>query len=322
MSAPLPLRGALTRGALVVLANWPVILIEFAIESLYKLALVVPIVGGSLLVTLLAGGNARVIFADGVRVAAGLILSALTAAPIAFASFVLALVIVGVGGSLVMFLVKAGTLAIVVAGERAAGSIEQEHLGLDTWERAASYGITPMVSGIRQFGRRMMALSLWLSAAYLTIGVAYIGVLAVAFRWSERPGFDSAWPLMTVIATAAGIVALAIVNVVFDLTRVIVVCDDCGLRTAVSRLLQFLVVDARQVMGIFAVVTGLFALAAAASILLAAGLTLVAWVPVVGLIVVPLQAAAWLIRGLIFQFMGLTALAAYQGQYRRFPRPV
>ena len=70
--------------------------------------------------------------------------------------------------------------------------------------------------------------------------------------------------------------------------------------------------------GIFAVVGVLFLLAAAGSLLVAAGLALVAWVPVVGLVVVPLQAAAWLVRGLLFQFMGLSALAAYQAQYRRF----
>src|SRR5207248_4542035 len=98
----------------------------------------------------------------------------------------------------------------------------------------------------------------------------------------------------------------------------IVISDDCGLRTAASRLWSFLIEDARQVVGILAVVGALFVLAAAASILVAAGLALVAWVPVVGLIVVPLQAAAWVVRGLIFQFMGLSALAAYQAQYRRF----
>jgi hypothetical protein len=318
MLPPLRLRRALTRGALVAAANWPVILIEFAIESLYKLALVVPVVGGALLVAVLAGGSIRAIFADGVRVAAGLILSALTDAPIAFVSFVLALLLVGAGGSLVMFVVKAGTLAVLVEGERQAGVVEQDPLGFPTLARAARYGIEPMVAGIRRFGRRMMLLSLWLSVAYLIVGLAYLSVLAAAIRLSDRPSFSSASPVIVALATAGGVVALAIVTVMFDLIRVIVVSDDCGPRAAVARLRRFLLVDARQVMGIFAVVTGLFAVAAAGSLLVAAGLTLVAWVPVVGLIVVPLQAAAWLVRGLIFQTMSLTAMAAYQAQYRRF----
>jgi hypothetical protein len=317
MLPPLSLRAALTRGALVVLANWPVILIEFAIESLYKLTLVVPVVGGALMVAVLAGGSVRAIFEDGVRVAAGLILSALTGAPAAFVSFVIALILVGAGGSLLMFLVKGGTLAAIVTGERQAGPLEQNPMGFQTLTQAASYNINGLVAGIRQFGRRMMGLSAALSVAYLAIGGAYIVALIVAFRMGERPALSSAWPLMAAAATAAGIVALAIVNVIFDLMRVIVVCDDCSLGAAASRLGAFLLVDTRQVVGIFAVVTCLFALTLAASLLVAAGLTLVAWVPVVGLIVVPLQAAAWLIRGLIFQFMSLTALAAYQAQYHR-----
>ena len=47
MTTALPLRAALRRGALVTLANWPIVVIDFIVESLYKLALGVPIVGGA-----------------------------------------------------------------------------------------------------------------------------------------------------------------------------------------------------------------------------------------------------------------------------------
>jgi hypothetical protein len=87
---------------------------------------------------------------------------------------------------------------------------------------------------------------------------------------------------------------------------------------AVGRLQRFVVEDSRQVIGIFSVIAGVLVLATAASILAAAGLAFVAWVPVIGLVVVPLQAAAWIIRGLGFQYMELAALSAYQTQYRRF----
>jgi hypothetical protein len=69
-------------------------------------------------------------------------------------------------------------------------------------------------------------------------------------------------------------------------------------------------------------VVGLLVTAAmAVSVVTTAGLTFVAWVPFVSLIAVPLQVAAWLVRGLVFQYVGLTALAAYQTQYRRFTGP-
>ena len=51
------------------------------------------------------------------------------------------------------------------------------------------------------------------------------------------------------------------------------------------------------------------------------GLALIAWVPLVGLAVVPLQLAAWLVRGVVFHYMDLTAWSAYQSQYRRYAEP-
>jgi len=163
-----------------------------------------------------------------------------------------------------------------------------------------------------------MTLSLWLSVAYVLLAAAYFEALGAASRLSEQPRLGSVWPLIVVMATSAGFVAVTAVNLVNDLTRIIVISDDCAPRVALKRLWLFLIEDSRQVIGILAVVGALFVLATAASLLVAAGLTLVAWVPVVGLVVVPLQAAAWLVRGLVFQFMGLSALAAYQSQYRRF----
>jgi hypothetical protein len=217
-----------------------------------------------------------------------------------------------------MFLLKAGTLAILVAGERQAAQGDDAELQFETLARAFAYDLTALVAGTRHFGRRIVALSLWLSGAYAFVGAAYFLALVAAFRLAGDPRLSAAWPLIVGLSTAIGLVALAAVNVTFDLMRIIVICDDCALGSAGSRLTAFLVQDARQVVGIFAVVTVLLALAAAASLLVAAGLTLVAWVPVVGLIVVPLQAAAWLIRGLLFQTMGLAALSAYETQYRRF----
>jgi hypothetical protein len=317
MSRPLPLRSALVRGALVSLGNWPAILIDFAVESLYKMALIVPIVGGALMVTVLVGGSVRSIFAEGARTAAARIVAALFGAPVALTSFVVALALVGAGGAILMYVLKGGTLAVLIAGERKAPE-GQHGARYRTMTRAYAFDLQTLLAGIRQFSGRMRTLSLVLSGVYAVLGAGYFLTLVAAFRWSDRPGMGSIGPLTVVVATAVAIVLVALLNVAFDVLRVIVVCDDCGLRAAASRLATFLVQDARQVLGIFAVVTGLFALAAAASLLVAAGLALVAWVPIVGIVVVPLQLAAWLIRGVLFQWMALTALCSYQAQYRRF----
>jgi hypothetical protein len=47
-----------------------------------------------------------------------------------------------------------------------------------------------------------------------------------------------------------------------------------------------------------------------------AGLGLISFVPLVGIAVLPLQAAAWLVRGIVFQFLGLTAFGGYLALYR------
>ena len=61
-------------------------------------------------------------------------------------------------------------------------------------------------------------------------------------------------------------------------------------------------------------------LATIASILATAGLGLIAFVPLVGLAMVPLQVAAWLLRGFVFEYLALTALGAYLTQYRHYLR--
>ncbi len=62
----------------------------------------------------------------------------------------------------------------------------------------------------------------------------------------------------------------------------------------------------------FAVASTLVALGTAASVLATAALGLIAFVPFVGLAALPLQVGAWLVRGFVFQFLGLTALVAYR----------
>ena len=127
-----------------------------------------------------------------------------------------------------------------------------------------------------------------------------------------------AWPLVVFLSTSAAVVLTAGVNLGYDLLRVVVVSDDCSVRVAARRLRAFMIEDARQVIGIFAVVLGVILVATAGSLLAAGGLRLVAIVPVLSLVTAPLQLAAWIVRGLLFQFFSLAALGAYAAQYRRY----
>ena len=84
------------------------------------------------------------------------------------------------------------------------------------------------------------------------------------------------------------------------------------------KVAQFVRASIREVAGIFGVVLLLVAITTVASILATAGLGLIAVVPFVGLAMVPLQLGAWLLRGIVFEYLGLTALGAYLIQYRYY----
>ena len=69
--------------------------------------------------------------------------------------------------------------------------------------------------------------------------------------------------------------------------------------------------DTSRTLGVFLVTAGLVGVATLASIVATAGLGLISFVPFVGLAVLPLQMLAWLLRGLVFQYLGLTSAGAY-----------
>lgn len=321
MTPALPLGAAIRQGALVTFANWPTVAIEFAAESLYKLALGVPIVGGAFMVAVLLGADIRTLVGESVKTTTDLVIASLFNAPVALLSFLAAVGLVALGGSIVMFVIKAGTLAVLVQGERAADELHRGQVRHESLRRAYAYRLETVLQGCQHFGRRAAVLAAGLGLLYLAIGSAYVAAIIFGFRAAEQSAWAPAWPLLVVIATSTGVVAITAVNFLYNLARVIVVTDDCSVRTALGRMRAFLVADARQVVGIFAVMSAVFALATAVSFTATASLALVGWVPIVGLLVWPLQAAAWIMRGLIFQYMSLSTLVAYQTQYRRFAAP-
>lgn len=314
----LPLRDALKRGALVTAANWPVVVLDFVFESFYKLALAVPIIGGALMVAALIGMDLRSVVGGGLQSTADLVLASLSTAPVALTSFLLALTVVAGCGAALMFALKAGTLWVLVESERTTGDLQHKPVDAVTLREAAVYRPEYVIAGVRAFGRRGMVLALWVGAAYLVIGLSFFATMSYGLALASSTNWAPAWPLLVLISTSVGVVTTAAVNLAYDLLRVIVVADDCSVTEAVVRLRRFIIEDARQVLGIFSVMGLVVFLATAGSLLAAAGLTLVAWVPIIGFAIVPLQIAAWLVRGIIFQYMSLAALAAYETQYRRF----
>ena len=132
---PLPLRAALKRGALVAAANWPVVVIDFALESFYALSLTVPVLGGALMVAAIAGTELGTVVGEGLRATADLVVGSLGTAPVALTAFFAAVAIVGVGGETIVFALKVGTLSVIVAGDRAAGEVHTLPIGPESIRR-------------------------------------------------------------------------------------------------------------------------------------------------------------------------------------------
>lgn len=323
MSSALSLRAAITRGAFVALANWPVVIIDFVLESLYKVAIAIPVFGGAFMVAVLLGVDVTALVEDGVLSAADRMLVPLGQAPVALAAFLGALGIVALGGEVLMFVGKAATFSVLVTGERAAGDLHRGTFARTSLGAARAYSLASVLAAMRRFRARAAILALWLGGAYVCLSASYMLVVVYGFQWTAAAGWAQAWPLLVLVATSAGVIGLAGANLLFDLMRVVLITDDCRLGEAWQRVRQFLLADARQVLGIFGTMAVVLMLATAASFTATAGLALIAWVPLAGLLSLPLQAAFWVVRGLFFQYAGLTTLSAYQAQYRRFasPRP-
>lgn len=314
----LPLRAALTRGALVAAANWPLVLLQFAVTSVVRLAAGIPVVGGAFMVAVVAGADARALLSADVRTAAGLVAAALADRPGALASFVTAVGVVALGGALVGFVTQAGTASLLVRADRQADVVPPAPLRPSVLRTARATSLAAFLDGVRLLGRRFLLLGLWLCVGYLAIGALALVALRVVLTVGRGTLWDAVWGLGALPVVAATVIAIGGLHLLYALIQVIVATDDCRVSEAVQRLHAFVRHDARQVAGVFGVVLALVLLTSAASLLATAGLALVAWVPFVGLVVVPLQVAAWLVRGVVFHYMELGAWSAYQGQYRRY----
>ncbi len=313
----LSLRAALMRGALVTAANWPVILAQLIVTSLFRLALAVPVVGGVFMVAVLVQADVQELFAAGFRPAAGLVVASLLHKPVALGSFALAVGIVALGGGVVSFLARAGVLATLANGERHAGEIQRPPFRLEGVRNASAFDIESFVSAVRRFGRRFVVLGLWLYLSYALVVIGAAAGLVAGADLAARSGSPLVMPVAALVVSVIALLSVAALQLFYALVQAATATTDCQLGAAVVRVGKFVYDDVRQVMGVFGVVMALVLLATAGSVLATAGLALVAWVPFVGLVVVPLQMAAWLVRGVVFHYLDLAAWSAYQSHYRR-----
>jgi hypothetical protein len=146
---------------------------------------------------------------------------------------------------------------------------------------------------------------------YLLSAAAYLSLIMASQSTGQRWG-------ITALATVTFVAWITVVNFLYLLLQIIMAADDCSLAAAARRGAAFLRSERRSVVTVFGVVLVLVVCATGASLLATAALGLIGFVPFLGLAVVPLQLAAWLLRGIVFQYLGLAAVGAYLKLYRGF----
>jgi hypothetical protein len=305
------------RGALVAGANWQTVVIQFAARTTFQALLAVPLVGAALLVTVLLGADLAHLIQGSVQEIFRGIVDALTAQPVALIAFIISFAIVVVGGSVLTFLIKGGTVEVLLAADAIAGPIEHEAFTWEALRATARFTIERFVTGCRRLFRRYLLLGAMLILVY---GLSAAGFLTFVF-FGYQAADDRAWFLgWTFIAAVAGVglvIWITIVNLIYLLTQIAIAAEDVGVLDA-SRLVAGLIRgEFRRLGALFLAMLVVIAAATFASALAWSGLGLIAFIPIIGLAVIPLQLAALVLRGLAFEYIGLTALGAYATLYRR-----
>lgn len=301
------LKLSLKRGALVTAANWQVVLVQFVADTLFKTLIAVPIVGGLMLVALVVGGNPfDLLRIDDLTQTISTMVGVLLAQPAALVAFVTALGVILIGGSVMMFAVKAGSVTVLLAGDRSAGTIETPPLRFSAMREANQATLERFSFGVRSLFSRYLRLGIALTIAYAMIGGAY---LAFLFGPSISETLDK--PIAVTLASLLVIIAVTLVNFLYLLLQIVMAAEDCGVFEAVPHVARLLRRRTKAISQVLAAILALMLMATGASILATTALGLIAFVPFVGLAALPLQVFAWLVRGVVFQFVGLTGVATY-----------
>ena len=314
----------LKRGALLAGANWPVVAVQFIAETTFQVLLAVPVIGAAILVAVLLGADLADLLRGSLREIFTTIASALMSEPTALVAFVTAFTVVLLGGSALMFLVKGGTVDVLLAANAAAGPIEVQPMTLDTYRSAALFTLQRFSDGCARMFRPYLALGLTLILIYVLSGGAYLAFVAYGYRAVEGRALLIGWTFIAALSAAALFVWITIVNLLYLLMQIALAAGNerrqgdeaaIGLLDASRAVVRFIYAEFRDLAGVFLVVLTLVIAATFASALAWSGVGLIAFVPLVGLAVFPLQIAALIVRGIILEYLGLTALGAYVTLY-------
>jgi hypothetical protein len=306
----------LKRGAIVAAANWPVVLLQFLAETAFKLLLVVPVIAGAFLVALLVGGSAIDLADADARELLAVLPAAFSGHPAAVLLYGAGLLMIVAAGSLLTVLVKGGTVYTLVRGDAEARAVEHLAVRTATLARASAFRLDGFMEACGRLFRRYVRLGLLLAGAYAVCAVVYLFAVYWSFQIVSAAGALALWTVVAAAMSGALVLAITSLNLLYLLLQVAIAAEECGVGEAARLVGRFLRSEAVTVVVMFVTLLVVVGLATAASILAMAAVGLIGFVPGIGLAVFPLHAAGWVGRGLLFQYLGLTALSAYLHLYR------
>jgi hypothetical protein len=316
----LDLKHLLKRGALLTAANWQVVAIQFVAETAFQVLLAVPVIGAAVLVAVLLGADLAELLQGSLREMFTTIASALLSEPVALVCFFTAFSLVLFGGSVLMFAVKGGTIDVLVASSQATGPIEREPITYQALQAASRFSLPRFTNGCSRLFRRYLALGVALMVVYAASGAAYLAFVIYGYRAAGDRTLIIGWTFLAALAAAGLAMWFTVVNLVYLLVQLAMAMEDIPLGQAWRAVWRFVRAEFRELAGVFLVVVVLVIAATLASALAWSGVGLVAFVPLVGLAVFPLQLVALLVRGLVFEYLGLTGLGAYVTLYLEYLR--
>jgi len=312
----------LKRRALLAAANWQAVAIQFVAQTTFQVLLAVPIIGAAILVAVVLGGDVADLLQGTMREMFTTIASALMSEPVAFVAFMVAFSLVLLGGSVLMFLVKGGTVEVLLAAHARAGAIEREPITLESLRGGGGFTLRRFTEGCARLFRAYLMLGLVLMILYaVSIGGCLIFVV-YGYRLASGRVLIVGWTFVAAMAVVVLVAWITVVNLFYLLAQIAIAVERVGLTEAIPAVVRFVRAEFRELAGLFLLVLALVVAATLASALAWSGVGLIAFVPLVGLAVFPLQLAALILRGIVFEYLGVTALGAYITLYAGYaPRP-
>src|ERR1019366_7027051 len=124
------------------------------------------------------------------------------------------------GGSVLMFLVKGGTMDVLIAAHASAEPIERQPLSIDTLRGASRFTLQRFIDGCGRLFRPYLALGLLLIVIYaLSVG-AYLAFVAYGYRAVEGRALIIGWTFIAALAAAMLIVWFTVINLLYLVVQV------------------------------------------------------------------------------------------------------